>query len=152
MTLERRTPLRRETPLVRRTRIRVRSKKRAADAQERRDFVAYVLDRRPLCEFYATHPGALLWTYDRGAPAVWIETRWTFGPRCTGRAVDVHETWSSGRGGPRVPSAGLTAAGVAALCRTCHDWIHNVQPEAAEVLGFLHHSWEMTPHADRPRH
>lgn len=146
MTLDRRTPLRRETPLVRHTRLRVRSAKRAAIAQERRNFVAYVLDRRPRCEFYTTHPGALLWAVDvdRGGPHVWIGTRWVAGPLCNGRAVDVHETWSSGRGGPRVPSDGLTAAGVAALCRTCHDWIHNVQPEAAEALGFLHHSWETT--------
>jgi hypothetical protein len=36
----------------------------------------------------------------------------------------------------------LTDAMVAALCRPCHNWIHD-NPEAAEALGFLHHSWEM---------
>jgi len=145
VSLERRTPLRRSTPLARgakplhrRTRLRVRSAKRAAIAPERAAFVARVLTERSVCEFgrqvsWAIHsPGITL----RDAALIVRAVR-----DCAKRSVDVHEVWTRGRGGPIVPSAGLTDDGVLALCRPCHDWV-TTHPDLAEILGCVIHSWE----------
>lgn len=119
--LARRVPLEAGKALERRTPLRARSKKRRREMAERRPFVADVLARRPFCE---AGP-ALVDALGRG-PAF----------RCQTWSVDVHEIKSRGRGGPIVPSKGLTEAGVLACCRWCHDWItdHPAQAEALDLL------------------
>jgi 5-methylcytosine-specific restriction endonuclease McrA len=56
-------------------------------------------------------------------------------PGCHGRAVHVHHRKPRGRGGSDA------AANLAALCASCHRWIHE-HPAAANARGWLLHSWE----------
>jgi hypothetical protein len=106
--------------------------------KERREFVAFVLKHRPLCE-------ARL-------------------PMCSGRSVDVNEL----QRGPGREDCWLDYDKVTSLCRGCHDWITNHGPWAIHHGHQLHHQgiitegdwalakmlreWFIQPeHAPRPR-
>lgn len=116
-----RTPISRSPFVTKRTRIKARSDKREAayaGAQGRRAFVAEVLATRTQCE--------------------------VCGPRCTGRAVDVHESITRRRGGAIVPGPLADTQGQRffAICRVCHDWTHAHRPWA-ELHGFLDSRWDI---------
>jgi len=116
--IRRRKPLARTAlKRTRRTRIAPVSAKRAALADERRAFVAEILHKRAWCEACLALSG-----HDRV-----VNIR---------HAVDVHERWTRAQGGPIVPSQGLTPEMVVAVCRQCHDYIHD-HPAAAIQLGLL---------------
>jgi len=112
--------------------------KRAAISGERAAFVARILAERPACEFGRQVAPAIN-SPRLALPDAALIVRAVRG--CATRTVDVHEVWTRGRGGPIVPSQGLTDAGVLALCRPCHDWI-TTHPDLAEALGCVIHSWE----------
>lgn len=50
---------------------------------------------------------------------------------CGGLAVDVHEPWTRRRGGPIDDPRNFMA-----VCRLCHDWIHQ-NPSTAKWSGWL---------------
>lgn len=52
---------------------------------------------------------------------------------CEGNAVDVHEPHTRARGGSITDPDNMVA-----VCRSCHDWIHNNSVEATEI-GLLSH-------------
>ena len=109
----RRTPLHRGGWLARRTPLRSVSAKRAKVQQQRRTMVREELARRELCE-----AGAMI----------------RFGgyrSLCAGLAVDLHEPLTRARGGSI-----LDPANTVAVCRACHDWIHDF-PAAATSIGLL---------------
>ena len=111
--LRRRAPLHRGGRLARRTPLRSVSAKRAKVQQQRRTMVREELARRELCE-----AGAMI----------------RFGGHrslCAGLAVDLHEPLTRARGGSI-----LDPANTVAVCRSCHDWIHD-NPTAATDLGLL---------------
>lgn len=63
--------------------------------------------------------------------------------RCkTARATDVHEPLLRSRGGDIVDPDQCVA-----LCRSCHDWIHD-HPKAATVEGWMKHAWDRVGDAD----
>lgn len=113
-----RTPLKRKTGLKSKGRIRPRSDKRVAHDALRRAFVARVLDARPGCQ-----AGARIVQSDEGA-------------QCDVWSCDVHEIKTRARGGDT-----LDEDNVLAICRRCHDWIHE-HPSAALALGLLKNSWD----------
>lgn len=112
--LEHRTPLTSNKPLEsrtelkstklpqRRTRLRNRSKKMAKLYVTRAALVEQLLQERP-----------------------WCEIRWDAG--CQGRAVDVDEILSRGRGGDF-----LDPENCQTTCRYCHDKKHTEPAEALE--------------------
>jgi len=106
-------------PLRRGKRVNPVSAKRVAIADERRAFVERVLRERPWCETHDTLAGLAL-----VAP-----------PRPV-RSVDVHEPWTRARGGPIVPSQGLSDDMVLCVCRACHAFCHD-SPRIAKAFGFL---------------
>lgn len=116
----RRTPLKRKTPL------RKKSKKRVVLDKQRRRFVEEQLALRPVCE--AGWRIAAL----RGVSVV---------PRsgCWGRSIELHEPLTRARAPG--PDTILDPANSVAVCRGCHDWIHN-NPAASTALGLLKPSWE----------
>lgn len=111
--LNRKTPLRSGSQLKRSTPIRQVSKKREKLNRARRDFVAGFLAARPRCE--AQQPVMLV---DRNH-------------RCQIWSVDVHEVLTRARGGSI-----LDPDNCRAICRACHDWIHD-HPKLATEVGLL---------------
>ena len=117
--MKRSGPLRRGTPLkrgpgpIRKTRLSPMSPKRREVSHRRREFVADVLSHRTRCE-----AGALI----RSAES---------DHRCFGYSTDVHEVLTRARGGDI-----LDPDNVRAICRRCHDWIHD-HPKIALDLGLL---------------
>lgn len=109
----------RRSALARRTRLRPMSEKRRAMLDERRAFVASVLQERPRCE--------------AGEPIGTCDGK----HRCARDSVDVHEVKTRARGGSI-----LDADNVIAVCRRCHDWIH-ANPAASLRLGLLASSWSV---------
>ncbi len=115
--LERRTGLARTSELrsggeLRRTgRLRPRSKKTAGKYRIRRVLVAELLEQRP-----------------------WCEIRWD--DRCQGRAVDVDEILSRGRGGDYCDPDNCQTT-----CRACHDAKHNFPLEAVR-RKVARNSWQ----------
>ena len=89
------------------------SRKRREVQVLRRQMVRDELARRELCEAGAviTHAG--------------------HNARCHGVAVELHEPLTRARGGSI-----LDPANTVAVCRSCHDWIHD-HPKAATDLGLL---------------
>jgi 5-methylcytosine-specific restriction endonuclease McrA len=58
--------------------------------------------------------------------------------RCSAaRSTDVHEPKLRSRGGDP-----LVKAQCVALCRDCHDWVHQ-NPADATAEGWMKHSWEV---------
>jgi len=100
--LRRRTPLESSKPLERHTPIKQRSGKTAKRYKLRAPLVAQLLEERP-----------------------WCEIRWDDG--CQGRAVDVDEILSRGRGGDF-----LDPANCQTTCRYCHDKKHTEPAEAID--------------------
>lgn len=111
--IERRTPLKRGAPPERKTRLRPVSKKREALNRARRAFVAGFLAAHPRCQ-----AGPLILPVDHRH-------------RCHLHSVDVHEVVTRARGGDI-----LDPGNCRAICRACHDWIHE-HPAAATGLGLL---------------
>jgi hypothetical protein len=100
------------TPLQRRTPLRRVSLKRQRVNRERRELVRSELMRRPRCEAGHLTPAS-----------------------CSGYATDIHEPLTRARGGPI-----LDPANTVAICRACHDWIHD-NPQSATRIGLLKPSW-----------
>ena len=128
-----RTPLRRTTPLkrggrlARRTPLRAMSRKRREVQVLRRQMVRDELARRELCE-----AGAVIYQYRLGAYGQPNADRLhAVAYRCGGLAVDLHEPLTRARGGSI-----LDPANTVAVCRSCHDWIHD-HPTAATKVGLL---------------
>jgi hypothetical protein len=123
MTMQRHKPLTATKPLERRSelkpggqlnrggRLRPRSKKTAAKYRDRRLLVAELLEQRP-----------------------WCEIRWD--DRCQGRAVDVDEVISRGRGGDYCDPENCQTA-----CRACHSAKHE-NPLEAVARGVARNSWD----------
>ena len=116
----RRTPLKRSgeplkrSPLKRSTKpINPVSKKRRREQVLRREFVRTLLEERPRCE---------------AGPIIRQASR-THG--CSGLPCDIHEPLTRARGGSILdPNNAL------AVCRPCHDWIHE-HPGLALEIGLL---------------
>ncbi len=100
------------TPLERRTPLRRVSLKRQRVNRERRELVRSELTRRPRCEAGHLTPAS-----------------------CSGYATDIHEPLTRARGGSI-----LDPANTVAICRACHDWIHD-NPQSATRIGLLKPSW-----------
>jgi len=111
--IQRKTPLKRGDSQLKRTPLKQVSKKRAKLNRERATFVKSYLSRQPTCE-----AGRVIETAD-------------VRHRCSITAVDVHEMLTRARGGSIVDEANVLA-----LCRACHDWIHD-NPKRATELAFL---------------
>lgn len=109
--LARTSELRRGGELKRTGRLRPRSKKTEKRYRVRRVLVAELLEQRP-----------------------WCEIRWD--DRCQGRAVDVDEILSRGRGGDYCDPDNCQTA-----CRPCHDAKHSYPLEAV-ARKVARHSWE----------
>ena len=122
-----RTPLERRTPLVRRTRLRPVSNRRQRQARQRSAFVAEQLAKRPDCEVGRMIGAYRIDTYGAQYGGRLIRE---FYP-CAGRSVDIHEPLTRARGGSI-----LDVANTVAVCRGCHDWIHD-HPQGATALGLL---------------
>lgn len=108
--LESRTELKNTQPLKRQAPLRNRSKKMAKLYVTRAALVEQLLQERP-----------------------WCEIRWDAG--CQGRAVDVDEILSRGRGGDF-----LDPENCQTTCRHCHDKKHTEPTEALE-RGVAEPSW-----------
>jgi hypothetical protein len=95
--------------------IKRMSAKREAVSEERRAFVADMLERFPVC------------------PVSW--------ENCTVRTVDVHEALPRSAAGAIVPGEKATAQGQKfwALCRPCHSQITN--PTALERMVAIEAGW-----------
>lgn len=130
-----RTPLGRGKPLGRHARLETRSTldrggplrqvsaKRARENRERAAMVAGMFPERPLCVVYVLsqhRPGVI--------PDEVIS-------RCGRWADDVHEPQFRSRLGSAVDPANMVA-----LCRGCHDWVHDHSLDAGE-LGLAVASW-----------
>ena len=89
------------------------SEKRKKVSVARREFVADILSTRTRCE-----AGAMIRSGDTGH-------------RYFGYSTDVHEVLTRARGGDI-----LDPMNVKAICRRCHDWIHE-HPADALDLGLL---------------
>ena len=121
-----RTPLERKTPLQRRTPLRAMSPKRRKVNRLRKEMVRRELTKRPACE---AGPQIALYRLERHGMEHAI--RLTVGATCTTRSVDIHEPLTRARGGSI-----LDVSNTVALCRVCHDWIHD-HPESATQIGLL---------------
>jgi len=86
------------------------SDKRRKVSVARREFVAHILSTRTRCE-----AGAIIRSRDNGH-------------RCFGYSTDVHEVLTRARGGDI-----LDPMNVKAICRRCHDWIHDHPADALDV-------------------
>ncbi len=115
--LQRKTPLQRGNSTLRRTPLAKQSAKRKTEQAARRKLVTRLLHERPRCQ---------------AGPLIIAEQP---GFRCGGWSVDIHEPLTRARGGSI-----LDEDNAIALCRLCHDWIHE-HPEPATRLGLLQHSW-----------
>jgi len=122
-----RTPLKRGGPLARRTPLRAMSRKRSKQQRERAIMVRSELGRRELCEAGARIYQYRVETYGQ-AEADLLNERYA---RCNGLAVELHEPLTRARGGSI-----LDPANTVAICRSCHDWVHD-HPEAATKIGLL---------------
>lgn len=111
--IERRTPLKRGAPPERRTRLRPVSKKREKVNRARRELVAGLLAQRPRCE-----ARDLIFVVDDKH-------------RCNLWSCDIHEVVTRARGGSI-----LDPDNCRAICRACHDWIHD-HPKQATSIGLL---------------
>lgn len=111
--LNRKTPLKQGKPLERKTRLAPVSKRRRQVQRQRVEMVKTELAKRELCE-----AGTMI--YHGGHHN-----------RCEGLSVELHEPLTRARGGSI-----LEPANTVAVCRCCHDWIHN-HPTAATELGLL---------------
>ena len=122
-----RTPLERRTPLQRRTPLRAMSPKRRKVNRLRKEMVRRELTKRPVCE-----AGPLIGAYRIDRYGVQYGQRLIRQAyQCGGRSVDIHEPLTRARGGSI-----LDPANTVAVCRACHDWIHD-NPESATRLGLL---------------
>ena len=99
------------SPMKRSGRLRPRSKKTERKYVERRKIVSKLLSTRTKCE------------------AGIIDV-------CVGKAVDVHEVKTRGRGGSILDEENLRC-----LCRPCHQYVTEHTKEAHE-LGLVVHAWE----------
>lgn len=96
--------------------VRARSRKRGALYRDQRvPLVIELLEENPWCQ-------ARLTLYRAGVKV------------CAGRAVDVHEILSRGRGGSILARENLLC-----VCRPCHDWITG-NPARSEELGLSEES------------
>ncbi len=137
-SLRRRTPLHRGGRLARRTPLRSVSPKRAKIQRQRWEMVREELTRRELCEAGAAirlyrHNARNNFEarYPKHASAASGPWSWTRRRQCDGVAVDLHEPLTRARGGSI-----LDPANTVAVCRACHDWIHDF-PDAATSIGLL---------------
>lgn len=115
--LQRKTPLQRGDSVLRRTPLAKQSAKRKREQADRRKLVARLLTERPRCQ---------------AGPLILHEQP---GYRCGGWSVDIHEPLTRARGGSILDDSNALA-----VCRPCHDWIHQ-HPDAATRIGLLEHSW-----------
>jgi hypothetical protein len=99
------------SPMKRTGRLRPRSKKTERKYVERRKIVSNLLSTRAKCE------------------AGIIDV-------CVGKAVDVHEVKTRGRGGSILDEENLRC-----LCRPCHQYVTE-HPKEAHALGLVVHAWE----------
>jgi hypothetical protein len=133
--------LTRRKRLKSRKRLRPRSSKmQKLYEEERIQFVTDTLAARPRCELpdlidQACDTKAIDHRLEVGSSLFLVQAR------CQRHTVDVHEILSRGRGGPIVPSQGLTQADVLALCRNCHDWVTEHSKESG-LIGATAHSWD----------
>lgn len=125
--LRRRTPLRKGTGRLQRTPLRSMSRKRSKQQRRRQTMVQHELANRPRCE-----AGPLIYQYRL--------TRYgdDYGNRlnansypCGQTSVELHEPLTRARGGSI-----LDPANTVAICRSCHDWVHDHSTAATE-LGLL---------------
>ncbi len=116
--LKRGKPLKRGGPLKRKTRLVPVSKKRRAVSTQRQRMVRDELDQRPQCE---------------AGPVIGSNNQF-LSRQCTGRAIELHEPLTRARGGSI-----LDPTNTVAICRMCHNWIHD-HPKLATELGLLQHS------------
>jgi hypothetical protein len=121
-----RSPLVRRTPLQRRTPLRAMSPKRRKVNRLRKEMVRHELTKRPVCE-----AGPKIGSYRLERHGMEYAIRLAVGSPCTTRAVEIHEPLTRARGGSI-----LDPANTVALCRVCHDWIHD-HPEGAAAIGLL---------------
>ena len=124
--LRSKTPLQSKTPLKRTGRLRPVSKKRQKLNRDRAKFVAEQLELRQWCEagpHITRHLIAQL--TESMKQSVKGKTI------CQGKTVDIHEPLTRARGGSI-----LDVDNTVALCRSCHDWIHE-HPREATGLGLL---------------
>lgn len=108
-----RTPLKRTGSLKRKTPLKQVSDKRKKLNRERSKFVKDTLTERPNCQ-----AGLLIMSRDDRH-------------RCFVTSVDVHEVVTRARGGSIVDPDNVLA-----ICRSCHDWIHD-NPRVATELSLL---------------
>lgn len=115
---------------MKRTRIKPRSAKREAIADERRAFVARILSERPQCEarhFLRPIVGTLV---GKDQSRVLDALR-----DCTWTSTEVHELLSRARGGSIVEDANVSA-----LCHRCHAWV-TTEPRLATMAGLQRSRW-----------
>ncbi len=108
-----RKPLKRSQTPLKRTPLKPISKKRQALQRQRRIFVNEIMSKRLRCE-----AGRLVMSVQRDH-------------RCGITPSDVHEPLTRARGGDI-----LDPDNALAVCRPCHDWIHD-HPASATYLGLL---------------
>ena len=124
-------PMKRSGPIQRKTPLRKVSKKRQKVQGQRRKLVQEQLAARPRCE--AGEP-IYMWYANNFGTAYAQEKRRT--DRCQGRASDIHEPLQRSAGGSI-----LDVNNTIAVCRRCHDWIHQ-PPDVSKSLGLLRNSWD----------
>tara|TARA_R110002020_G_scaffold155677_3_gene336895 strand:- start:3044 stop:3415 length:372 start_codon:yes stop_codon:yes gene_type:complete len=118
--------MKRSGPIQRKTPMRKVSKKRQKIQGQRRNLVREQLAVRPHCE--AGEPIYMYYVNNFGQPYA-RERRRT--DQCQGRATDIHEPLMRSRGGSI-----LDLDNTVAVCRRCHNWIHE-NPAVATELGLL---------------
>lgn len=112
--------MKRSGPIKRKTALKAVSKKRAKVNRERTKVTKQVLAANPRCQ-----AGQAIRPHDTKH-------------KCHGWAVDIHEPLTRARGGSIVDPSNMVA-----VCRACHDWIHN-NPATATTAGLLVSAYNMT--------
>jgi hypothetical protein len=118
--------MKRSGPIQRKTPMRKVSKKRQKIQGQRRNLVREQLAVRPFCE--AGEPIYMYYVNNYGQPFAKERGRTD---QCQRRSVDIHEPLMRSRGGSI-----LDVDNTVAVCRRCHDWIHQ-NPVVATELGLL---------------
>ena len=122
--MKRSGPIQRKTPLrsggnLKRTPLKQQSSRRRKTSAVRSKMVREQLEERPWCE-----AGPIIYKHQVDTLGLALVRAKARTDQCSNRAVDIHEPLQRSITDPE---------NTIALCRRCHDWIHNHPKESIEL-------------------
>ena len=126
--MKRSGPIQRKTPLrsggnLKRTPLKQQSSRRRKTSAVRSKMVREQLEERPRCE-----AGPIIYKHQVDTLGLALVRAKARTDQCSNRAVDIHEPLQRSHGGSITDPENTIA-----LCRRCHDWIHNHPKESIEL-------------------